>query len=331
MTTVLITGATGLIGSRLVNILIKQGFSIKALVRDQERARQLISQPVEFVTGDLNNAEALKKGLKDCRYLFHLAADYRLWVPDPESMTRTNVEGTRLLMELALESGIERIVYTSSVCVLGTNSDGSPADENASSNIEDMISPYKKSKFIAEKVVTDMVREKNLPAVIVNPSTPVGPGDSRPTPTGTMILNTARDGGRFYADTGLNVAHVDDIALGHLLALQKGKIGRRYILGGDNLSLKQLFAMTARKSGKPEPKFKVPAAIMYPVGFIGEIMARLGLVKEPVATMDSIRMASKKMYYSSARAEKELGYTHRPAIEAVEDAVDWFKSVDMLD
>ncbi|TIH18521.1 NAD-dependent epimerase/dehydratase family protein [Marinifilum sp. JC120] len=328
--TIMITGATGLIGSRLVRILAEKGFSIKALVRDKCRARQLVKEPVEFVSGDLNNEAALEEALQGCKYLFHLAADYRLWVPDPEAMTRTNVEGTRLLMQKALEAGVERIVYTSSVCVLGCNSDGSPADEDASSSVTDMISPYKKSKFLAEKVVMDMVRNEGLPAVIVNPSTPVGPGDSRPTPTGTMVLNAARDGGMFYADTGLNVAHVDDIALGHLLALEKGKVGRRYILGGDNISLKDLFAMTARITHKPGPKFKVPQAVMYSAGFFGEMLARLGLIKNPVATMDSVRMASKKMYYSSDRAEKELGYTHRPAVEAVQDAVDWFKEQQML-
>ncbi|ACS80418.1 hopanoid-associated sugar epimerase [Maridesulfovibrio salexigens] len=328
---VMITGATGLIGSRLVKILSEKGFHIKALVRDKVRAQQLVKEPVEFISGDLNNESALEEALQGCKYLFHLAADYRLWVPDPESMTRTNVEGTRLLMHKALEEGVERIVYTSSVCVLGCNADGSPADEDAESTVADMISPYKKSKFLAEKVVMEMVREEGLPAVIVNPSTPVGPGDSRPTPTGTMVLNSARDGGMFYADTGLNVAHVDDIALGHLLALEKGKIGRRYILGGDNISLKDLFAMTARITDKPGPRFKVPQFVMYLAGFTGEVLARLGLVKNPVATMDSVRMASKKMYYSSERAEKELGYTHRPALEAVQDAVYWFKDQQMLD
>lgn len=327
---VMITGATGLIGSRLVKILARQGFHIKALVRDKSRAQQLIKESVEFVIGDLNNEAALEEALQGCEYLFHLAADYRLWVPDPEVMTHTNVEGTRLLMRKALEGGVERIVYTSSVCVLGCNADGSPVDEEASSSVADMISPYKKSKFLAEKVVMDMVRDEGLPAVIVNPSTPVGPGDSRPTPTGTMVLNTARDGGMFYADTGLNVAHVDDIALGHLLALQNGKVGRRYILGGDNLSLKDLFAMTALITHKPGPRFKVPQAVMYSVGFTGEVLARLGLIKNPVATMDSIRMASKKMYYTSDRAEKELGYTHRPAVKAVQDAVGWFKDQQML-
>ncbi|MFW5499067.1 MULTISPECIES: hopanoid-associated sugar epimerase [unclassified Maridesulfovibrio] len=328
---VMITGATGLIGSRLVKILAARGFHIKALVRDTVRAQQLVKEPVEFISGDLNNESALEEALQGCKYLFHLAADYRLWVPDPESMSRTNVEGTRLLMQKALESGVERIVYTSSVCVLGSNADGSPADEDAESTVADMISPYKKSKFLAEKVVMDMVRDEGLPAVIVNPSTPVGPGDSRPTPTGTMVLNAARDGGMFYADTGLNVAHVDDIAHGHLLALEKGTIGRRYILGGDNISLKDLFAMTARITDKPGPRFKVPQIVMYIAGFTGEVMARLGLIKNPVATMDSVRMASKKMYYSSERAEKELGYIHRPALEAVQDAVCWFKDQQMLD
>ncbi|WP_320172280.1 hopanoid-associated sugar epimerase [Maridesulfovibrio sp.] len=328
--TVLITGATGLIGSRLVGILAESGFSIRALVRDIEKAKRIINSPVEFVRGDMNDPDALKKGLRGCRYLFHLAADYRLWVPDPAAMNRTNVEGTRQIMTMAMEAGVERIVYTSSVCVLGCGKNGTPADENTASTAADMISPYKKTKFHAEKIVMDMVREKGLPAVTVNPSTPVGPGDSRPTPTGAMILNTARDGGRFYADTGLNVGHVDDIALGHLLALRKGRIGERYILGGDNISLKELFAMTALAAGKPGPVFKVPHAVMFSAGFAGELVARLGLVKNPVLTMDSVRMAAKKMYYSSAKAEKKLGYTHRPAEEAVKDAVRWFREQGML-
>lgn len=328
---VFITGATGLIGSRLVPVLVEQGFHVRALVRDPVKAREVIQSPVEIIKGDLADEAALEEGLKECKYAFHVAADYRLWVPDPQNMIHTNVEGTRLVMKKALEAGVERIVYTSSVCVLGADADGKPADEEASSSIDDMISIYKKTKFQAEELVSDMVRNEGLPAIIVNPSTPVGPGDSRPTPTGAMILNTARDGGRFYADTGLNVAHVDDIARGHLLALQNGVIGRRYILGGDNLSLKALFAMTAKAAGKPGPQFKVHSVIMFAVAFVSEIMARVGIIKEPAATMDSIRMAAKKMYYNSARAEKELGYTHRPAIEAVQDAINWFKKKNMLD
>ena len=328
---VLITGATGLIGSNLVPLLLEQDYKVKVLVRDPAKAQKLLHHRVEICAGHLNDEKAIEKAMQSCRYLFHLAADYRLWVPDPQSMYMTNVDGTRLLMEKALEAGIERIVYTSSVCPLGYNADGNPANEDLPSCLEDMISPYKKSKFLAEKAVSRMIKEKGLPAVIVNPSTPVGPGDSRPTPTGAMILNTARDGGRFYAETGLNIAHVEDIARGHVLALQKGIVGQKYILGGDNLRLKELFAITAKAAGKPGPMCKVPPAILYPIAIISELLAKLGLVKEPTATLDSIRMASKIMFYSSQKAETELGYTHRPAIHAVEDSIQWFKKNGMLD
>ncbi|WP_031480286.1 hopanoid-associated sugar epimerase [Maridesulfovibrio frigidus] len=328
---VLVTGATGLIGSNLVPLLLEQGYKVKVLVRDPVKAQKILHNEVEICAGHLNDEKAIEKAMQGCRYLFHLAADYRLWVPDPQSMYTTNVDGTRLLMEKALEAGIERIVYTSSVCTLGYNADGNPANEELASCLDDMISPYKKSKFLAEKAVSRMVKEKGLPAVIVNPSTPVGPGDSRPTPTGAMILNTARDGGRFYAETGLNIAHVGDIAHGHVLALQKGIVGQRYILGGDNMHLKELFAITAHAAGKPGPMCKVPPAVLYPIAIISELLTRLGLVKEPTATLDSIRMASKIMFYSSQKAETELGYTHRPAILAVEDSIQWFKKNGMLD
>ncbi|MBI9111904.1 hopanoid-associated sugar epimerase [Maridesulfovibrio ferrireducens] len=327
---VLVTGATGLIGSNLIPILLEQGYKVSVLVRDPEKAKLCLSTGIKICPGHLNDEKAIEKALKGCRFLFHLAADYRLWVPDPQAMYLTNVDGTRLLMTKALEAGIERIVYTSSVCTLGYHTDGRPANEDLKSSLESMISPYKKSKFLAEKAVSRMVKENGLPAVIVNPSTPVGPGDSRPTPTGAMILNTARDGGRFYAETGLNIAHVEDVARGHLLALEKGTIGRRYILGGDNLYLKELFAMTAKAAGKPGPMCKVPTAALYPIAIISEILARLNLIDEPVATTDSIRMASKIMFYSSKRAETELGYTHRPAIQAVEDAIKWFRENGML-
>lgn len=327
---ILVTGATGLIGSNLVPLLLEQGYKVRALVRDPEKAKLHLNAGVEIYPGHLNDEKSIEKALKGCNFLFHLAADYRLWVPDPQSMYLTNVDGTRLIMEKALEAGIQRIVYTSSVCTLGCRSDGNPANEDLVSNLEDMISPYKKSKFLAERAVSRMVRENGLPAIIVNPSTPVGPGDSRPTPTGSMILNTARDGGRFYAETGLNIAHVQDIARGHLLALEKGTIGQRYILGGDNIHLKELFAMTAKVAGMPGPMFKIPTAALYPIAVISEFLARLNLIKEPAATLDSIRMASKIMFYSSKKAETELGYTHRPAINAIEDSIKWFKENGML-
>ncbi len=326
----LVTGSTGLIGSSLVPILAEKGFKVRLLVRTPSKAKHLEKYGVEIFKGDLCDESSVNAAIEGCRYLFHLAADYRLWVPNPESMFRTNVEGTRILMEKALEHNVERIVYTSSVCTLGSAYPGEAADEEARSSLADMISHYKKSKFLAEEVVNELVKDKGLPAVIVNPSTPVGPGDSRPTPTGAMILSTARDGGRFYAETGLNIAHVEDIAAGHLLALEKGEIGRRYILGGENLKLKDLFAITSAIAGKPGPRIKVPSAVLYPVAIISETLARLKIIRDPAATLDSIRMAKKLMFYDSKRAETELGYTHRPASEAIGDAVNWFRENKML-
>lgn len=326
----LVTGSTGLIGSSLIPILIEKGHTIRVLVRDPEKASKLKRIGVEIVKGDLCDEDSIESAMKGCRFLFHLAADYRLWVPNPEEMYRINVEGTRLLMKHALKSGLEKIIYTSSVCTLGCCSDRKPVNETIPSSIAEMISPYKKSKYMAEEIVKKMHYENGLPAIIVNPSTPVGPGDSRPTPTGAMILGAARNGGRFYAKTGLNIAHVEDIAMGHFLAFEKGQIGKRYILGGDNLSLKELFEITTRLAGKPGPQVKIPSLILYPVAFISEMLARAGLLHEPCATLDSIRMASKIMFYDSETAEEELGYTHRPAVEAIGDALKWFKDNNML-
>lgn len=326
----LVTGSTGLIGSSLIPILANNGHKIRAIVRNPAKAKHLEKYGVEIVQGNICDESSIAKALRGCRYVFHLAADYRLWVPKPEAMFKTNVDGTRIVMEKSLESGIERIVYTSSVCTLGYSDSGNSANESFKSSLCDMISPYKKSKYLAEETVKKMVREKDLPAVIVNPSTPVGPGDARPTPTGAMILSTAKKGGRFYADTGLNIAHVEDIAMGHMLALQKGKPGRRYILGGENLTLKELFVLTCRLAETTGPKIKIPTALLYPVAIISELLGRLNLIREPAATLDSIRMASKIMFYDSKRAEDELGYVHRPAAEAIEDAIVWFRKNNML-
>lgn len=326
----LVTGSTGLIGSNLIPILSKRNHKIKVIVRKRSKALHLKKYGVEIIEGDICDKKSIATAMQDCGYLFHLAADYRLWVPNPAEMYRVNVEGTRMLMQKALELGLKKIVYTSSVCTLGCSDDYSQIDENFPSSIKEMISPYKKSKFMAESVVKKMITEQNLPAVIVNPSTPVGPGDSRPTPTGAMILDTARKGGRFYARTGLNIAHVEDIAMGHLLALEKGQPGKRYILGGDNLTLKELFLLTSRIAGKPEPLIKIPSAILYPIAFISEILARIGFIKEPAATLDSIRMAQKTMFYNCKMAEEELGYKHRPAAEAVLDSINWFRANGML-
>jgi dihydroflavonol-4-reductase len=272
----------------------------------------------------MEDAPSLAGALLGCRYLFHVAADYRLWVPDPAPMFRANVEGTRTLMRAALDAGVERVVYTSSVATLGLVS-GASADEDTPSGVEDMIGPYKRSKFLAEEVVRDLVIRRGLPAVIVNPSTPVGPRDLKPTPTGRVILEAARGHMPGYIDTGLNIAHVDDVAAGHLMAAEQGQIGERYILGGENMSLAQILAAVAQAAGTRSPRLRIPYAVAYPAAIGAELVARL-TEREPFITRDGVRMARKRMYFTSAKAARELGYSPRPAQGAIADAVAWFRA-----
>src|SRR5881275_1323123 len=320
----LVTGATGFVGSAVARVLLKAGHPVRVLARPRSDRRNLKGLSVDIVQGSLEDAASLAAAVAGCRYLFHVAADYRLWVPDPAAMFRVNVGGTRELMLAALAAGVERIVYTSSVATLGIVSDGI-ADEETSSRAEDMIGPYKRSKFQAEAVVRDLVAERSLPAVIVNPSTPIGPGDVKPTPTGRVIVDAARGRMPGYVDTGLNIAHVDDVALGHLLAAQCGEIGRRYILGGENLSLAEILSEVARVSGRRLPTLKIPYGVVLPIAAGAEALARL-TGREPFATVDGVRMSRKKMFFSSARAMRELGYAPRPARQAIADAVAWFKA-----
>jgi dihydroflavonol-4-reductase len=320
----LVTGATGFVGSAVARVLLKAGHPVRVLARPRSDRRNLKGLSVEIVQGSLEDAASLAAAVAGCRYLFHVAADYRLWVPDPGAMFRANVEGTRELMLAALAAGVERIVYTSSVATLGIVSDG-VADEETPSRAEDMIGPYKRSKFQAEAVVRDLVAERSLPAVIVNPSTPIGPGDIKPTPTGRLIVEAAQGRVPGFVDTGLNVVHVDDVALGHLLAAQMGEIGRRYILGGENLSLAEILAEVARLSGRRPPALKIPYGVVLPIAAGAEALARL-TGREPFATVDGVRMSRKKMFFSSARAIRELGYAPRPARQAIADAVVWFKA-----
>ena len=272
----------------------------------------------------MEDAPSLARAVAGCRYLFHIAADYRLWVPDPAAMFRTNVEGTRDLMRAALDAGVERVVYTSSVATLGLVAEGA-ADEETPSNFESMIGPYKQSKFQAEEVVRGLVTRQGLPAVIVNPSTPVGPGDRKPTPTGRLILEAARGHMPGYVETGLNIVHVDDVAAGHLEAAELGRVGERYILGGENLSLARILVEVARAAGTRAPRIRVPYTVAYPAAIGAELMARLS-GKEPFITLDGVRMARKKMYFTSAKASRELGYTPRPARNAIGDAIGWFRA-----
>jgi dihydroflavonol-4-reductase len=320
----LVTGATGFVGSAVARALLKAGHPVRVLARPTSDRRNLEALSVEVAEGSLEDPDSLAAAVAGCRYLFHVAADYRLWVPDPAPMFRVNVEGTRELMLAASAAGVERIVYTSSVATLGIVPAGI-ADEETVSRATDMIGPYKRSKFEAEAVVAGLIAERDLPAVIVNPSTPIGPGDIKPTPTGRLIVEAARGRVPVFVDTGLNIAHVDDVAVGHLLAAKLGQIGRRYILGGENLSLQEILGAVARITGRRPPAFRIPYAAVLPMAVGAEAVARL-TGREPFATVDGVRMSKKKMFFTSARAIAELGYAPRPARQAITDAVAWFKS-----
>jgi dihydroflavonol-4-reductase len=324
----LVTGATGFVGSAVARALLEAGQAVRVLARPHSDRRNLGGLPVEIAEGSLEEPNSLAEAVVGCRYLFHVAADYRLWVRDPAAMFRANVEGTRALMLAALAAGVERIVYTSSVATLGLVP-GGVADEETPSRAEDMIGPYKRSKFEAEAVVRALVAERGLPAVIVNPSTPVGPGDVKPTPTGRVIVEATRGKIPGFVDTGLNVVHVDDVAAGQLLAAAAGRIGRRYILGGENLSLYEILGEVARLTGRRPPTLKIPYGVILPVAAGAEMVARL-TGREPFVTLDGARMSRKKMFFSSARAVGELGFAPRPARQAIADACAWFKTQGYL-
>jgi len=320
----LVTGATGFVGSAVARALLRRGQRVRILARPGSDRRNLAKLCVEIAEGSLEEPGSLARAITGCRYVYHVAADYRLWVPDPEPMFRSNVVGTRDLMIAALEAGVERVIYTSSVATLGVVPEGS-ADEETPSRAEDMIGPYKRSKFEAEEVVRNLAQERGLPVVIANPSTPVGPGDIKPTPTGRVILEAARGQMPAFVDTGLNIVHVDDVAEGHLAAAEKGQIGERYILGGENMSLAGILAEVSRAAGRRAPSLRVPHGMLYPVAVGAELAARL-TGREPLITLNGVRMSRKKMYFSSEKASRELGYRPRPAREAIVDAVSWFRA-----
>jgi dihydroflavonol-4-reductase len=308
-----------------VRKLVAKGHQVHVLSRPNNNRHNLEGLEIEIVEGDLTKPETYRNSLKDCRNLFHVAADYRIWVPNPDAMNKVNVDGTRALMVAALDAGVKRIVYTSSVATLGSTADGKPATEDTPVSFSNMIGPYKKSKFLAEQEVMRMIQHQQLPAVIVNPSTPVGPRDIKPTPTGRIVINALNGMIPAYVNTGLNVVHVDDVATGHLLALEQGKVGERYILGGTDMELREILAAIAKIAGHSPPKIKLPIKALYPVAYCMELTARY-TGREPMLTRDSLEMAKKKMYFSSAKAEKELGYTFRPAEEAIADAITWFQA-----
>ncbi len=321
--TTLITGATGFLGSAVVRLLLAEGREVRALVRGQSDNRNIDGLDIERVTGDLTDSTSLRAAVKGCDALYHVAADYRLWIPKPKEIYDINVDGTQNLMRAAGEAGVTRIVYTSSVAVLGLPKDGRPADEDLPVGLGDMIGHYKRSKYLAEEAVREMVTRDDLPAVIVNPTAPIGARDIKPTPTGRIIVDFVNGRMPAYIDTGLNLVHVDDCARGHLLGFERGKPGERYILGGENLTLCDILLILGRISGRPAPGLRLPNRLLMPLAYVAEGWNRL-ISSETRLTVDSVKMARKRMFFSSEKAFRELGFVSRSAEQALTEAVRWF-------
>ena len=320
-----VTGATGFVGSAVARQLIARGCKVRVLTRPNNDRRNLNDLDVEIVEGDLLLPETLGPALEGCCGLFHVAADYRIWTRDVAGMFAANVDGTRSILQAAADAGVERAVYTSSVAVLGINPSGIPSNEDTTVSYGDMVGVYKQSKYRAEEACNEVIEKTGLDCVIVNPSTPIGPNDVKPTPTGRIIVEAATNKMPAYVDTGLNVAHVDDVAKGHILAFEKGEQGRRYILGGDDMTLKEILYSVAESANSRPPKFQIPRGPIYPLAYVAEAWSNLTGVGEPFVTVDGLKMSKKKMFFSSERAVQELGYQHRAGTLAIQDAVNWFR------
>jgi len=322
VSTALVTGGTGFVGANVVRALLDDGATVRVLARPGSDRRALAGLPIEIAEGDLLDRASLARAAKGAGTVFHVAADYRLWTREPAALQRTNVEGTRAVLEAAAEAGARRIVYTSTVGALGLPPDGGPGTEDTPSCLADMVGPYKTSKFLAERVALDFAA-RGLPVVVVNPSAPVGPWDVKPTPTGEMIVDFMR--GRMIAslDTGLNVVHVRDVARGHLLAAARGRVGERYILGHANLALGEIFALLAEITGRPAPRWRMPYAVAWLGAACMEGLARAGGGR-PRVSLTAVRMARKRMFFSPAKAVAELGLPQTDVREALRDAVEWF-------
>jgi len=326
--TILITGVSGFVGAAVAKAFAAEGWRVRGLARASSPATNLEGFPGTIVRGDMMDPEAMARALEGCDALAHVAADYRLWAPDPEEIVRHNLEGTRVVMEAALAAGCRRIVYTSSVATIAPLPGGA-AGEDRPLTEQTAIGAYKRSKVVAERLVERMVAERGLPATIVNPSTPIGPRDVKPTPTGRILVEAATGKIPAFVDTGLNIVHVDDVARGHVLALEKGEPGHRFILGGEDVMLKDLLAEVAKRVGRKPPTISLPIAPLMPLAHVSEAWGRL-TGKEPMLTRDALKMARYKMFFSSERAKAELGYSHRPWQQAVGDALDWFRAQGMI-
>jgi len=319
-----LTGATGFVGSHVARTLAEKGADLRLLVRTNSNKKNLDDLKADLVTGDLRDSGSLEKGIAGCDVVFHVAADYRLWVRDPDEMYRANVEGTRAILEAARKANIRRVVYTSSVATMGFTSNGQPADEQSPVSLANMIGPYKRSKFMAEQVAIAAARA-GQDVVIVNPTTPVGERDIKPTPTGRIVIDFLKKKFPAYVDTGLNLVDVRECAVGHVAALEKGRSGERYILAGENLTLKQILDKLAVITGLPSPKVRVPYVLALATGVVDELVTGRICGREPRATIDAVRMGRKKMFASSAKAERELGWKVMPVDDALLRAVDWFR------
>jgi dihydroflavonol-4-reductase len=324
----LVTGATGFVGAAVARALLNAQWQVRVLARSGSDRSNLRALSVEVHEGDLNHPASLQPALQGCEALFHVAADYRLGARDPEQLYRTNVEGTRAILAAARAAGVRRIVYTSSVATVGIPKDGTPGEEQTPVALENMIGHYKRSKFLAEEVARDAARD-GASVVIVSPSTPVGPGDVKPTPTGQLVLDAAAGRMPAYVDTGLNIVHVDDVAAGHLLAYERGRSGERYILGGEDMTLREILTQIATIVGRRPPRLRLPYGAVLPMAYIAEGFAKI-TGRSGRLTLEGVRMSRKLMFFSSAKAMRELGYSWRAPAAAFEDAIRWFRDTGRL-
>ena len=319
-----VTGATGFLGSHVARVLAEQGADLRLLVRASSNTKNIDDLKADGVIGDLRDPASIEKGIAGCDAIFHVAADYRLWVRDPDEMYRSNVEGTHAILSAARKNNVRRVVYTSSVATMGFTSNGQPADEDSPVSLENMIGPYKRSKFMAEQVAIEAARA-GQDVVIVNPTTPVGERDIKPTPTGRIVVDFLKRKFPAYVDTGLNLVDATECARGHVIALEKGKSGERYILGGENLTLKQILDKLGEITGLPSPKVRVPYVMALATGVVDEMITGRIRGKEPRATIDAVRMGRKKMFVSSLKAERELAWKCVAVDDALRRAVEWFQ------
>ena len=320
-----VTGATGFLGSHVARVLSEGGAELRLLVRPTSSLKNLQGLKAETATGDLRDPASLEKAMSGCDTVFHVAADYRLWVRDPGEMYRSNVDGTRAILEAARKNNVRRVVYTSSVATIGFRKDGRPADEDSPVSVADMIGHYKRSKFMAEQIAMEAGRS-GLHVVTVNPTTPIGEQDVKPTPTGRIVVDFLKRKFPAYVETGLNLVDVRECARGHVAALEKGRTGERYILGGEDLTLKQILDKLGAITGLPSPKVKLPYLFAFAAGVVDEAITGMLLRREPRATVDTVRMGKKEMFASSAKAEKELGWKIVPVENALRRAVEWFQA-----